>query len=563
MKKLKFKKLWLLSTKEHKAKAISLDSNVTAIVADNEFGKSSLVKSLYASLGAEPRKIPESWKNASVSSLLQFSLDQDVYYILRFGPIFALFNENKEPIWAVSGITKGLAPRLSEMLDFNVELSTKSGGVASPVPALCFMPFYTDQDRGWTESWESFDGTGFIKGYKDIIANFHTGMRPKEYYEAKAKKDEASSEASGIKKERSILAQAKGKIDAKRSSVGIAFKPEAFTDRIQALLKEQNALQDIYDQVKLKVSELQSSRSIALEEMQISKIVLDELEQDIGFLQKEGDSDILCPTCHTLHSNDFANRYGLMNDTDACREIYAASLQNVDNLSASIERAMRPVAGLSEKISKIESILESTRGELKLRDMLQDESNRMVDEIFNSETDELDLAIGKLDQKISESNSKMNEYEDRKRKKEIKDFYISKMASFCQKLDINNVPEVVYTKIRPAISEAGSSQPRLFLAYYYAVLHTIAKYSTGFFCPIVIDTPKQQDQDDDHAETMIRFCIENKPDGTQLILASGSLHDVTIQGEVIEPQTKHSILEATQFEAVNGFMSPFIKSALQ
>ena len=52
MKRLKFEELWLLSTKEKKARAESLSNEVTAVVADNEFGKSSLVKSLYATLGA-------------------------------------------------------------------------------------------------------------------------------------------------------------------------------------------------------------------------------------------------------------------------------------------------------------------------------------------------------------------------------------------------------------------------------------------------------------------------------------------------------------------------------
>ncbi|WP_310620703.1 hypothetical protein [Flexibacterium corallicola] len=169
-----------------------LSDDVTAVVADNEFGKSSLVKSLYATLGADPHKLPESWKNANVASLLGFSLDEDDYFMLRYGPMFALFDANKKPLWAVNGVTKGLAPKLSQLLDFDIEITTKQGGIVAPVPALCFMPFYIDQDIGWTDSWTSFSGTGFIKDYKNIVADFHTGMRPKEYYQAKAKKDEAS-----------------------------------------------------------------------------------------------------------------------------------------------------------------------------------------------------------------------------------------------------------------------------------------------------------------------------------------------------------------------------------
>ncbi len=136
------------------------------------------------------------------------------------------------------------------------------------------------------------------------------------------------------------------------------------------------------------------------------------------------------------------------------------------------------------------------------------------------------------------------------------------MALFCEKLDIKNAPESVYKKNRPTISEAGSSQPRLLLAYYFAILHTIAKYSTCCFCPIVIDTPKQQDPDDNHAETVIKFCLENRPPNSQLILASGSIHGVEFDGKLIEPQVKHSVLEEAQYDSVNEFMHPFISSAM-
>ncbi|CUH50764.1 hypothetical protein [Shimia marina] len=562
MKKLKFKKLWLLSTKERKARKIDLDDNVTAVVADNEYGKSSLVKSLYATLGADPQKTPESWTAANVSSLLNFSIDQDEFYMLRFGPVFALFNDRKEPLWAVNGITKGLAPKLSKMVDFQVELTTKQGGVASPIPALCFMPFYIDQDRGWTESWESFSGTGFIKGYKDIVANFHTGMRPKEYYQAKSQKDEAAAKLTGLRKERDALNRARERVSAKRSSVGIAFEPEVFADRIQDLLKEQNALQSSYDEIKTKVAELQSSRSIALEEMQIAKRILSELEEDIKFLKKEDESEIICPTCNTVHLNDFSNRYGLMNDADACREIYVTSVANAEKLSSDIKNAMVPTIRLNERIAKITSILETVRGEMKLRDMLKDESERMVDAVFLDESKELDEEVGKADQSIASANAEMKKYDDRKHKKEITDYYVKKMVEFCKELDIVNVPSSVYKKIRPTISEAGSSQPRLFLAYNYAILHTIAKFSTGCFAPIVIDTPKQQDPDSARAKSAIEFCIKHKPKGAQLIIASGSMHAVEFAGRTIEPQKKHSVLEETQFSSVHEFMDPFIKSAM-
>lgn len=562
MKRLKFIELWLLSTNDRKARNETI-SDVTAVVAPNEYGKSSLVKSLYWVLGADPRKTPDDWTSAQVDGLLHFSIDQTSYYILRYGPLFSLFDANKKLLWSVSGVTKGLAPLLSQMLDFEMEVIAKRGGeILPPIPAMYFMPFYVDQDRGWTESWESFVGLEFVTTSKDDLANFHTGIRPKEYYAAKAAKAEASLEKSSLKQDRDALSRAQSRISDKRTSIGVTFEPQLFADRIDALLIEQNALQASYDDAKVKVGELQSLRSMAFEEMEVAKRVMGELEEDAKFLETIGEPGVRCPTCNTVHENNFGNRYGLFTDVDACRSIYGESLKRVSDYDTRIRTALRNVSGVEDKISRIGQLLAETRGEIKLEDMLRDESERMMDRAFEAEGGAIDQAIGVVDGRIDDALATMKEFDKPKHKKPIKDFYAGKMRQFCAELQVSRAPTSVFTKIRPVINESGSSQARLFLAYYYAILHTIEEYSTAFFGPIVIDTPKQQDPDDENARMMIQFCIDHRPKGSQLILASGSIHGVSIPGKIIEPQEKFSVLRKEEFDRVNAFMKPFLNAVI-
>lgn len=348
----------------------------------------------------------------------------------------------------------------------------------------------------------------------------------------------------------------------KRSSLGIAFDPGSFADRIDSLLKEQNALQALFDEAKRKVSDLQSLRAMAFEEMEIAKKVLSELEADVKFVERVEGTEIHCPICNTVHKNDFSNRYGLMNDADACRTVYSESMKRIAELEVSIQKEMRQVSGVEDRIYKINALMEESRGEVKLRDMLHDESERMVDHAFVVEGAEIDDKIGEVDRRISAADAKMKEFDNAKHKKMVKDFYVQRMLTFCKELGVTKIPDTVLKSVRPTISEAGSSQPRLFLAYYYAILHTIANFSTACFGPIVVDTPKQQDQDDKNAEAMIKFCIERRPIGTQLILASGSLHGVDVPGRIINPGTKHALLDAAQFDAVRTFMTPFIDAVM-
>jgi hypothetical protein len=442
MKKLKFEKLWLLSTQERRARTESFDGDVTAVVADNEFGKSSLVKSLYATLGADPFRTPESWNNLKVTSLLRFSIDEIQYYMLRQGGHFAFFDAEQKLLWTADSIVKSLAPKVGALLDFKIELKAKYGAAAIPPPAFCFLPFYIDQDKGWTETWASFSGLGMIPRYHKDIAEFHTGIRPSEYYKAKVDRDSATVKRNELAQERAALQKAKKRFTDKKKTLGIALDVESFQDRIVALLSEQNALQSSYDDARNDVADLQALRSASQEEVEISARVLADLDKDIKFASSLTENEIVCPTCSTIHENDFANRFGLTNDADACRGILVASRADVLALDAKIQQRLKAIPLLDGRISKIKDILEETRGQIKLGDMLKDESQRLVDQTFVEEERDIDGDIGGINDLIIAASERMAGFTKAAHKKKITDFYSGRLRSFCRELSITDIPMV-------------------------------------------------------------------------------------------------------------------------
>jgi predicted ATPase len=58
------------------------------------------------------------------------------------------------------------------------------------------------------------------------------------------------------------------------------------------------------------------------------------------------------------------------------------------------------------------------------------------------------------------------------------------------------------------------------LAIYYAFLNIIYKHTTTAKMPIVLDSPKQQEQDNIHSDQIVNFCISHLPTNAQLILAT-------------------------------------------
>ncbi|NSL91763.1 AAA family ATPase [Acetobacter syzygii] len=83
MKNLRFQSLLLLSKKERTARRIVFDPKTTLISGENDTGKSSLIKAIYATFGADPAVIHPDWKSLGVASMVEFDIDGVTYRLLR------------------------------------------------------------------------------------------------------------------------------------------------------------------------------------------------------------------------------------------------------------------------------------------------------------------------------------------------------------------------------------------------------------------------------------------------------------------------------------------------
>jgi hypothetical protein len=561
MKNLKFRKLLLLSRIEGKARQEKFDEDVTVVFGENDTGKSHLIKSLYGTFGAEASVVNEKWKKAAVATLLEFSVSGEIHSILRFEDQFALFDAADHLLWTETSIVKGVGPKIAELLDFTIHLTTKSNDLVLPPPQFCFLPFYQDQDRGWNDSWGSFKNLAMIPNFKKSILDYHTGIKPREYYSAQAKRAEAQREQNELRAERRALDRATARLQNDRSPITITFSPELFESQIEQLLTELNVLRAIFDGIKHKVSELQSRRAVLVEEIEIARVALSELDADVKFTQSLSDTRVICPTCNTIHENDFANRFSLISDADTCRGFLASARHSLTEVEADVARQMQSLRTYNDRIARIESLLEESRGEVKLRDMLNDESERIIDFTIVAERAAIDGEIVECQIRENEAAKLMKELSSAKRKAHIMEFYTRKLSAFANELGVN-FGAAAKKSVSPNINETGSYGPRAILAYHFALLHTIREFTTSCLCPIILDTPLQQDQDKKNAEAIISFALNNRPRDMQLLLGTVSLQGVKYEGHVINPQEEEALLRKDEFDHVNAYMRPFINKML-
>jgi hypothetical protein len=184
MKHLYISEILLLSQKEKKARKVQFDPKRTLIHGKNHTGKSSLIKSIYWALGAEPL-FNQKFKNTNFSALLKFEIDGTKYSILRDSKLFGLYNNNDELIKKFTSVTKELGPYLGKLLNFQPLFQNQQSNFIVPPPAYLFLPYYIDQDSSWSESWSSFKKLRQIKDYRNQSIYYHSGIRPNEYYSTK------------------------------------------------------------------------------------------------------------------------------------------------------------------------------------------------------------------------------------------------------------------------------------------------------------------------------------------------------------------------------------------
>ena len=146
---------------------------------------------------------------------------------------------------------------------------------------------------------------------------------------------------------------------------------------------------------------------------------------------------------------------------------------------------------------------------------------------------------------------------DPKRKKEIDAYYSQEMIRLLARLNVRTLPPAEAERIRLTLHNTGSDQPRTVLAYYLAFLATMRKYGSTPSCPMIIDTPHQQDQDADNAKRIVECILESQPKDEQLILVAVSLHGAKHEGEEIHLTEPQRLLKPDQYENVGRVFAPF------
>lgn len=546
MRNLRFESIVLVSRRERKSIKVDFHPTTNIIQGKNDTGKSSLIKSLYSCLGTEPHNVNDRWKSADVTSFLRFEVDSKTFSIYRQRDTYALFDSADAPIGIFTSVTKQLAPRLAEILDFRLQLSDRKGASQVPPPAYCFLPFYIDQDKGWQSTWNSFKNLNQFPQWKRAVISYHFGIRPNEWHALDARKrnllNDLDEPQQSVKALKELLRRAR----QEHPHIDFDIDIERFQQELNELLEECRHLKKREDEYRFQMSGLGNERIRLEAQVEIVERTYQELNKDYQFASEDLGDSVDCPTCGAAHQNGFSERFGIAQDTETCDDLAQSLRDDLRQVDTKIAELKSSLANTEDERTRITQLLDEKQEDLALRDLLELEGRKQYVEKVRASIDESQVRISGIRDEIDSIEKQMSVFEDRKRSSAIRQQYANDMRKFTAELN-THLDKRVYERIDASISESGSDLPRAILAYQYAVLNSIEINGNATFCPVVIDAPNQQDQDEDNLPRVINFIAQNHPKGRQLILALRDTCGVDFEGSSLVLDNEYSLLQEADY----------------
>lgn len=503
-----FQKIVILSNKEKSGLVLKIYPRTLITTKANTIGKSTLLNCLFWGIGCEVR-FEEDWELLDIVVLVEFSVGNSTFKVKRNKDFIYIFDSENIKWIKYEKISGEYLDTLNKILNFNILLKSKNSKALSKVPpAFYFSPTYIEQMCGWNEIWNSFENLGqFDLKNKRELLNYLCGVFDKNYYHNKREKNNFEIENFDISKN----------IDESKAVVNYfeKNKPDFLSpiDYFKISAKKFNDTEFNLEKNK-KEYILNSSRLNSIDnEINIILISLGELNQDyIYSVENIKETSIYCPTCGVEHQNNLLNRFSIINDIDKLK-------LNLDSLKEEKLIIERKISDLLKDSHYITNVLNSNFHENNTKEYL---NNYFISESLKPSVEE---KVNYFESNIK-SNKKTIRSLDRENKlikesnlNKVEDELIAYFNQLCSMLDIkilqkNSLNEIIN------YHGGGANQIKAMLAKRLTILSAISIHSEISTPPLIVDSLRQQDVDDNNYEKMLQTLIHETPESVQLILAA-------------------------------------------
>ena len=557
---LYFKSITIVDLSHNEAKRVQFNKGKNLLTSEgNHYGKSVIMKSLYYTLGAEVF-FPEPIKALRFLSIVSFKYGDTDYTVGRLKNNFVLYKGDKFVKRYNSVGSFGEA--LSSLLNLDIQLVSKDpqGTIISSPPAFLFLPYYIDQENGWSINSYSFDKMAqFDLTQRKDSYFFHLGVFDSSYVEKSKIQKSNQRKIASLENEQKNYQTVVETLTTGLNEVQMSFDVESLE---KAITTRKNKINEI-------LIDLAKVRSNLIETEDTYQHLINEKDIICKYLKNKKQDDFVdetilveCPQCGNVFAQSFYQKIRKKYLLESLSEDYSKLLEELQNKEKQITKLTLKYKDYQLLLSKYEKTLDQDQNVYDT--YLRTKTTKNIVDEYHFKMAENQRLIEELRQINKTIADDLKKYSDCKT--EVCREYADNFKNQIKSLDVPN--EQISGNIEPGaqLNASGAYGPRCKIAQILTFLETQKENSGNTVSlPVVIDSPNVLEQDKNNLESVLKALLTWNITENQIIVASiegKSFAEKIPEVNVITLNNpKTHIMSKEEFEnysdTINTFLSSF------
>ena len=513
MSEMYFTKLLIADPLEKKAfyHQFSKGFNVVTSI-DNHVGKSSVLKSLYYTLGAEV-KYSDKWVKNTKVYCVQMCVDNKKYVVVRWHNNYIVY-EGKKLICTTNRVGTGLAPLLADIFSFSIHLpNRKSHMLELAPPVFSFFPYYIDQDEGWHDMYGSFlNIEQYNKNDRLLCLYYHLNIYNQDTLRLMNEKDRLKKIKDDLEVEENNI---RITIDNLSKEINNLLPCGSIEYMEESLLIPRERIADYVNKLGVLRNKIQSLE-ITLEKNKYHAELIRKAQRERKKVKKQEEKiPFCCPNCgYTVDDNIFD--LVMNNYSEQSKEYIEHQFDFInESINKDLEDYKKQYIAVMVELKNLEEIYNRN----------QDSYNTYIRQRgLRDSLDRLYKRLGSITEESSKAKKELSAINRSLKaaisKKDVEEDYKFYAKQNLQKLDVWDEKYADSLELLKPVTGQGAQVNKIILAQYTALFKTIAKYRREqIVFPFVIDSPKTNEPSKASSREIIRmiFSIDTLP---QVILAT-------------------------------------------
>ena len=513
--KMIFNTLYVFSPREKMAKTVSFSEGVNVVTSSQadgtDRGKTVLLRSLYHALGADAY-FDSKWKAEPKIYILQFSIDDHVYFIFRSGNLFKLFNEQKERISSVIHASD-LAAELEKITGFAMKLPNRNENTLEITPPVYnYLPFYIDQDHYDGSKFSSFENLGQYSNYKEAVLFSHFGVYDEIFFDLVKQKELIGSDINKLNDRMRVLHAVQEDILAKIGTGAYSGNIDALKRELKQHQREYSEIVDKLNKCKAKLFELRD-KSYELTRL-ISEVNKSERTNDVEIQQLRKHR---CPECNSIITDTVrlkSKRFNFAEDIVIVRTEIATSLLDINQ---SIQTEEARYADLLTTMRLFEERVKMNSTEIN--DIVRYKGLCEIRDSVITERTEVQDNIDEKENTLKEIEKELKKYAVKKKKATGR--YISILTQERTAFCIEEITIESIKKLSSVFIGSGSNKNISTIIWHMAIIQMRNEFNKDAIrFPFVIDSPNNVETDDEKKFKVIQYILDHASISPQMIISA-------------------------------------------